>query len=96
MIFDYDAAFNRNLGWTTTEWEQTAHRYKKIAIAELGGVGGAHLLTLSRHDVGRFALADFDSFDVANLNRQADANASTSAGRNSTSWTKWRWPSIRT
>ena len=76
MIFDYDAAFNRNLGWTT-EWEQSALRYKKIAIAGLGGVGGSHLLTLSRLGVGRFALADFDRFDVANLNRQAGANAAT-------------------
>lgn len=70
--FDYDAAFSRNIGWVT-EAEQRALRGKRVAIAGLGGVGGAHLLTLARLGIGRFSIADFDCFDIANFNRQAGA-----------------------
>jgi len=49
-------------------------RGKRVAIAGLGGVGGAHLLTLTRLGIGRFTLADFDHFEVHNFNRQAGAN----------------------
>ena len=73
--FDYDAAFSRNLGWLTPE-EQQALRGKRIAIAGLGGVGGVHLLTLARLGVGKFSLAEFDTFDLANFNRQAGATMS--------------------
>lgn len=75
-MFDYDAAFSRNLGWVT-EAEQQLLRSKCIAIAGLGGVGGSHLLTLARLGVGAFKLADFDTFDVPNFNRQAGAMVST-------------------
>jgi molybdopterin/thiamine biosynthesis adenylyltransferase len=74
--FDYDGAFARNLGWVTPA-EQRALRGKCVAIAGLGGVGGVHLLTLARLGVGRFRLADFDDFDLANFNRQAGAMVST-------------------
>lgn len=74
--FDYSAAFSRNLGWVTTA-EQAALRGKRVAIAGLGGVGGVHALTLARLGVGRFHLADFDTFDLANFNRQAGATVST-------------------
>ena len=43
----------------------------------MGGVGGSHLLTLVRLGIGRFTIADFDRFDVVNLNRQAGANMAT-------------------
>ena len=46
ITFDYDAAFSRNIGWVT-EAEQGKLRKARVAIAGLGGVGGAHLLTLS-------------------------------------------------
>ena len=75
-MFDYDAAFSRNLGWVT-EAEQQQLRQKCIAIAGLGGVGGSHLLTLARLGIGAFKLADFDTFDVPNFNRQAGAMVST-------------------
>ncbi|QID18731.1 ThiF family adenylyltransferase [Nitrogeniibacter mangrovi] len=74
--FDYDAAFSRNIGWVT-EAEQACLRGKTVAIAGLGGVGGAHLLTLARLGVGGFRIADFDSFDIVNFNRQAGALCST-------------------
>ncbi|MCH8619252.1 ThiF family adenylyltransferase [Undibacterium sp. TS12] len=70
--FDYAQAFSRNLGWFT-ESEQTTLRGKRAAIAGMGGVGGAHLLTLSRLGIGAFHIADFDHFDLANMNRQAGA-----------------------
>jgi len=71
-MFDYHAAFSRNLGWVT-ETEQAILRAKRVAIAGLGGVGGSHLLTLTRLGVGQFNIADFDSFEIQNFNRQAGA-----------------------
>jgi len=75
-MFDYNQAFSRNIGWVTHA-EQEALRCKRIAIAGLGGVGGAHLLTLARLGVGAFHIADFDIFDLANTNRQAGATTRT-------------------
>jgi len=72
FLFDYDRAFSRNIGWLTRE-EQQRLRRARLAIAGLGGVGGAHLLTLARLGVGAFNISDFDEFDVHNLNRQAGA-----------------------
>ncbi|MBV8093455.1 MAG: ThiF family adenylyltransferase, partial [Acetobacteraceae bacterium] len=60
--FSYHLAFDRNIGWVT-EWEQEALRFKRVAIAGMGGVGGIHLLTLARLGVGAFNIADFDVFD---------------------------------
>ena len=73
--FDYDTAFSRNLGWVTPA-EQRTLRGKCVAIAGLGGVGGSHLLTLARLGIGRFRLAEFDTFDLVNFNRQAGASMS--------------------
>ena len=67
--FDYDTAFSRNIGWVTSP-EQAKLRGSRIAIAGLGGVGGAHLFTLARLGIANFNIADFDEFDVHNLNRQ--------------------------
>ena len=75
-MFDYGQAFSRNIGWVT-EPEQAILRSKRIAIAGLGGVGGGHLLTLTRLGIGAFNIADFDSFDIPNFNRQAGAMMST-------------------
>lgn len=74
--FDYDAAFSRNIGWVTGA-EQAQLRKKRVAIAGMGGVGGVHLLTLARLGIGAFKIADFDTFDVVNFNRQAGAMMST-------------------
>jgi molybdopterin/thiamine biosynthesis adenylyltransferase len=73
--FIYDEAFSRNIGWLTQR-EQDQLRHKRVAIAGLGGVGGLHLLTLCRLGIGKFHLADFDTFDLANFNRQAGATVS--------------------
>jgi hypothetical protein len=76
LSFDYDTAFSRNLGWVTPD-EQRMLRGKRVAIAGLGGVGGLHLLTLLRLGIERFHLADFDTFDLVNFNRQIGATMAT-------------------
>lgn len=48
-----------------------------MAIGGLGGVGGVHLLTLARLGIGNFSVADFDTFDVVNFNRQVGASVSS-------------------
>jgi molybdopterin/thiamine biosynthesis adenylyltransferase/nitroreductase len=75
-IFDYRRAFDRNIGWLS-EWEQQHLRERTVAIAGLGGVGGAHATTLARLGIGGFHIADLDRFDIVNLNRQAGAFLST-------------------
>ena len=74
--FDYDVAFSRNIGWVT-EAEQQRLRSCRVAVGGLGGVGGSHLLTLARLGIGAFTITDLDTFDWANMNRQAGAMAST-------------------
>lgn len=76
MSFDYREAFSRNLGWVT-ETEQAILKSKKVAIAGVGGVGGVHLLTLTRLGIGAFNIADLDIFEQANFNRQVGANMQT-------------------
>jgi molybdopterin/thiamine biosynthesis adenylyltransferase len=74
--FQYEQAFSRNIGWVTPA-EQQQLRGKRIAIAGGGGVGGVHLLTLARLGVTHFHIADFDTFDIPNFNRQVGAMMST-------------------
>ncbi|NUZ05131.1 ThiF family adenylyltransferase [Piscinibacter koreensis] len=74
--FDYEASVSRNIGWVTPA-EQARLRGARIAVAGLGGVGGSHVLTLARLGVGAMNLADFDRFEIHNMNRQAGAFAST-------------------
>lgn len=74
--FDAEAAFSRNIGWVTPA-EQARLGQARVAVAGLGGVGGAHVLTLARLGIGAFHIADFDRFEVHNFNRQAGAFVST-------------------
>ncbi|MBL8023008.1 MAG: ThiF family adenylyltransferase [Elusimicrobia bacterium] len=74
--FDYPKAFSRNLGLVQPD-EQLQLKRSVVAIAGLGGVGGVHLTTLARLGVGGFHIADFDSFEVQNFNRQAGATVSS-------------------
>lgn len=74
--FAYPEAFSRNIG-LVSEIEQARLRRARIAIAGLGGVGGVHLLALARLGVGDFVLADFDRFELANMNRQVGATTET-------------------
>lgn len=70
--FSYHTAFSRNIGWVTSD-EQECLRNKRVAIAGMGGVGGFHLLTLARLGIEKFNIADLDTFELANFNRQAGA-----------------------
>jgi len=74
--FQYAAAFSRNLGLVQPD-EQRRLQASTVAIAGLGGVGGVHLTTLARMGVGHFRLADFDCFEIENMNRQVGACLST-------------------
>lgn len=72
----YEEAFKRNIG-LLSETEQKKIRASRVAIAGLGGVGGIHLVTLARIGIGKFHIADHDTYEVANLNRQYGASSST-------------------
>ena len=74
--FSYDEAFSRNLGWVT-EAEQQRLKKSRVCIAGLGGVGGVYLLTLARLGIGAFSIADFDTYALANFNRQVGATMSS-------------------
>ncbi len=74
--FTYHSAFSRNVGWVTSA-EQQQLRTKCVAIAGMGAVGGLHLMALARLGVGAFRIADFDSFEIHNFNRQIGAVMST-------------------
>lgn len=76
ISFSYEKAFSRNIGWVTPQ-EQQILRNKRVAIAGGGGVGGSHTLTLARLGVAKFHIADFDTFDIHNFNRQVGAMMST-------------------
>jgi molybdopterin/thiamine biosynthesis adenylyltransferase len=70
--YDYFKAFNRNLGFLSSE-EQIRLKNARVAIAGLGGTGGAQVQVLSRMGMGKFHLADPDTFELANFNRQSGA-----------------------
>ena len=72
----YRTAFSRNLGLLSDDEQQTLRR-SCVAVAGAGGVGGLHLLALTRMGVGKFHLADFDTFDYTNFNRQFGALVGT-------------------
>ena len=72
LSFNYDQAFDRNLGWLSTE-EQAILKRSSVAIAGVGGVGGYQAEVLARLGVGHFKLADPDTFELTNFNRQSGA-----------------------
>jgi molybdopterin/thiamine biosynthesis adenylyltransferase len=76
MTHSSEVAFSRNVGLISAA-EQARLSRACVAVPGVGGVGGWHALTLARQGVGRFHLADFDTFSAANINRQAGAFVST-------------------
>lgn len=74
--FSYEQAFERNLGWLTAR-EQEHLRNSCVAIAGLGGAGGFQAQVLARLGVGRFRIADLDTFELTNINRQIGASVET-------------------
>jgi molybdopterin/thiamine biosynthesis adenylyltransferase len=73
--WSYDKAFCRNRGLINSA-EQEKLRNSRVAVAGLGGVGGVDLVTLARIGIGRFTIADPDTFELANTNRQYGATQS--------------------
>ncbi|EPR37254.1 UBA/THIF-type NAD/FAD binding protein [Desulfovibrio sp. X2] len=71
-----DEAFARNLGLYSIE-EQDRISEARVVIPGLGGVGGLHLISLVRCGFRRFRLADPDSFELVNINRQFGASVAT-------------------
>jgi len=80
--FDYETAFRRNLGFTSPD-EQQRLRRSRVALAGLGGTGGAQLHALTRIGIGAFNIADPDTFEPVNFNRQIGAFTDT-VGRKKT------------
>jgi len=72
--------FARNIG-LVSESVQARLLATRVAVAGVGGVGGIHLLTLARLGVGKFTIADMDTFERPNVSRQFGAAHST-LGRN--------------
>lgn len=74
--FSREKAFSRNIGLIS---RAELERLKKccVALPGLGGVGGAYAEILARQGIGRFKIADFDRFEMANLNRQFGASMET-------------------
>ncbi|MDQ7072960.1 MAG: ThiF family adenylyltransferase [Gammaproteobacteria bacterium] len=72
----YNRAYSRNRGLISEE-DQYILKNTRVAIPGMGGMGGIHAATLARTGIGRYTIADFDEFDVHNINRQHGAMAST-------------------
>jgi molybdopterin/thiamine biosynthesis adenylyltransferase len=64
--------FTRNLGIMTEE-DIAKLQASKIAIAGCGCIGGFSAELLVRMGIGRLVIADPDTFDVSNINRQCAA-----------------------
>jgi hypothetical protein len=82
----YWTRVGRNLGWlgnTPAEQRDRQERLRSIVVgvAGCGGIGGATADRLARMGVCHLKLADPDTFDVSNINRQFGASLET-VGRN--------------
>ncbi|MDX2234281.1 MAG: ThiF family adenylyltransferase [Hyphomonadaceae bacterium] len=74
--FTYEEFTTRNIGFVTPE-EQARLRAARVFIPGVGGMGGAAFMLLARAGVGHFTIADIDTFEVSNLNRQVFASLDT-------------------
>jgi len=79
-VFSQAEAFERNAGLISLE-EQQILASSLVVIAGCGGVGGLHAHTCARLGIGRFRIADTDTFSIANMNRQIGATVQ-SVGKN--------------
>lgn len=88
-VFDqefYNARVNRNgcfLGVNKEQQEASQEKLRNsvVGIAGCGGIGGLLAMTLARLGVCHIKLADPDSFEASNINRQLGAGEKT-LGRN--------------
>ncbi len=74
--FSYEAMTGRNIGFVT-EAEQERLAASCAFVCGTGGMGGACVMSLARAGVGRLILADIDTFDETNINRQVFATQAT-------------------
>ncbi len=72
----FGTAFSRSFGVINAN-DFEILKNSRVAIPGMGGVGGSHLITLVRAGIGRFRIADFDTFDPVNINRQYGANTNS-------------------
>ena len=78
--FSYDEMTTRNMGFVTAG-EQQRLQTSCVFIPGVGGMGGAAFMALVRAGVGRFVIADLDTFEISNLNRQLFATLDTMGQR---------------
>ena len=74
--FSYDEMVGRNIGFVT-EAEQRRLKGAHVVVCGVGGMGGAAVACLVRTGIGHFTIADIDTFELSNLNRQMFANLDT-------------------
>jgi molybdopterin/thiamine biosynthesis adenylyltransferase len=74
--WSYEQAFSRHRGVLTRPEQERLHN-SRVAIVGMGGVGGVHLITLTRLGIGAFHIADPDCFELSNFNRQYGATTPT-------------------
>ncbi|MHB1324430.1 MAG: ThiF family adenylyltransferase [Coriobacteriia bacterium] len=72
----YEDLFSRNLG-VFTPVQLARIRGLTVAIAGVGGAGGALAVSLARLGVGELRLADPEEFEPSNINRQFGAYTDT-------------------
>ncbi|WP_324806982.1 ThiF family adenylyltransferase [Sphingomonas sp. LY29] len=75
-MFDYAEMTTRNRGFVTPE-EQQRLREACVFVPGVGGMGGAAVMALLRAGVGKLIIADIDTFETSNLNRQLFSYAET-------------------
>jgi len=74
--FNYSEFTTRNLGFVD-EAEQLKLKNSTVFIPGVGGMGGTALVTLARIGIENFIIADMDTFEISNLNRQIFSKIST-------------------
>lgn len=72
----YNKLFQRNVG-ILTDSEQDVLKTARVGVAGVGGIGGQTFINLARMGIENFNLADIDSFDHSNTNRQIGATQNT-------------------
>lgn len=72
----YHERIDRNIGWITREDQKKLHT-AVVGIAGCGGMGGLVAATMIRLGVGEIRIADSETFDISNVNRQFGATKGT-------------------
>ncbi len=75
-VLYYRERVDRNIGWITED-EQATLRRTVVGIAGCGGMGGRLAETFLRLGVGEIRIADSETFDASNINRQFAAMRGT-------------------